>query len=86
MYCLEIAVVENGIIRMYGIGLLSPGNLCNSITASNASVEQLSISLGNRCHVVAKWGIMCRVIQSGSGDVSPMAKEIVLYYWLIVKG
>lgn len=56
---------------MYATGLLNPVNLYNSIRDSNASVEQLSISLRNRCHVVAKWGIKCQVMQSTNGDVSP---------------
>lgn len=56
---------------MYRTGLLKPVNLCNSIRDSNASVEQLSISLRNRCHVVAKWEIKCLVIQSANGDLFP---------------
>ena len=78
IYCLKIAVVEHGVISMYEIGLLSPVNLCNPIRASNASVEQLSVSLRNSCHVVAKRGIACQVIQSHSGDVSPVAGEVAL--------
>lgn len=58
---------------MYGIGLLNTVNLHNSVRASNASVEELSTSLRNRCHVVAKWEITCQVIQSSRGDVSPIA-------------
>lgn len=79
IYCSEIAVVKSSVIWVYGIGLLNTVNLHNSVRASNASVKQLNISLRNGCHVVAKWGISCQVIQSSSGDVSPRAGEIVLY-------
>lgn len=66
IHCLEIAVVENSVIRMYRTGLLHSVDLHYSLRASNTRLEQLSISLGNRCHVVdvMTWQVM----QSSSSD------------------
>lgn len=73
---------ENSAMGMYRTGLLNPVNLCNSIRDSNASVEQLSIPLRNRCRVVAMWGIKCLVVQSTNGDLFPnlvYSKELYFY-------